>query len=185
MLNFDAERLESAVAALPAEPPGLSPESTVRFRQARARVGRHHGQWRESLPSMLEMFDDDAHQAKALAGNLATELGGVLRTGVGIALGPGGGARSKEIAAWVEESAVEWRRVVGEALGLPEWESEPRDVFEAFLDELTDRGRDASHNLISAGRTSARELPVVVAATGLLTRLLRPLVRLFRPDGNR
>lgn len=177
-----SDELERRLAELPEEVPGLDPEAARRFRKARRRIHRHHVAWRDGMPTLDSLFDDDSHRARALAGSLCTELEDVL-----VAWGSARAKAGRPDAAareFVRATAEAWReRAVGMARGR-EWGVEAREVFEGVLDDLVARAR-ARGEAALAGEARADPLPARPWQVRLRRILRVPVVlirRFLRPD---
>ena len=135
-----ADRIEAILRAIPAHSE-LEGEPEERFRRLRQRIGQRQGDWRRSMGSLRPLFDDDAHCAKALAGNLATELTEILGAWARIQSEnrPPQAVQLQALLAWIEEVAAEWQSVSREYVILEGWKGEAVRVFDGFLGELGER----------------------------------------------
>ncbi|HJO03937.1 MAG TPA: hypothetical protein QGG47_08180 [Acidobacteriota bacterium] len=186
----NAERLEAALRAIPAHS-GLEGEAEEQFRLRRQRIGRRQSDWRRNMGSLSPLFDDDAHCAKALAGNLATELTEILRAWAQVRSSADRPFRSNELQPllpWIDEVAEQWRSVARGYVALEGWESEAVEVFDGFLDELSERAvagaveelrTGSPSRTVGTGRwgAAAKWVQVLIGAAG---RVFHP-----RPPGSR
>ncbi len=177
-MEVAAAEVEAALARLP-DPSALRPEARERFVRKRQEIHRRYRAWRLSMPSLDTLFDDDRHRAKALAGNLATELEAALMAWVRAlqedeADLPGSQRRlAKQVAAWRSVA-----RPVGRG---PGWDAEAVGVFDSFLDELSARAQRRAQTALASPPTapSSRVGGVLgVLGAGVVTVLRR----VFRPD---
>lgn len=179
----ELEALEDALAPLPGRGPGLDDEAAAGFERARRRIHRHHQAWRDGMPALDTLFDDDRHRARALAGNLCTQLEDLL-----VAWGQARaacGPPDESAHAFLEAAVAEWRIAARRLGAAHDWSGPARDTFDGFLRELSERslerGRAAlTDDLDPRGLPPARWQRV-------MRRLLRgPVValrRFLRPDG--
>ncbi len=93
------------------------------------------------MGSLAPLFDDDAHCAKALAGNLATELTEILKVWARIRCegGPPPGPELPSLLTWIDDVAAQWRTEARSYVALEGWSGEAVEVFDGFLDELSER----------------------------------------------
>jgi hypothetical protein len=126
------EAVEDRLALLPTEH-GLGPELENEFRRRRARVHQRYNEWRRGMPGLDELFLDDEHRAKALAGSLATELARVLEL-------QGAMAAAAGIAIpddWPRACAAEWLSTAGEVADCWPWDAAARNMFRLVIDEIS------------------------------------------------
>lgn len=182
-LNDDAEQLETRLRAIPAHS-GLVGEQEEQFRRLRQRIGQRQGDWRRSMGSLGSLFDDDAHCAKALAGNLATELTEILKVWARIR-SEGGPPRRRELQpllTWIGDVAAQWRAEARGYVALEGWTGEAVDVFDGFLDELSARAVanavERFHRVEPTRRAGAGRWGVIGA---WITILMGAVRRVFHP----
>jgi hypothetical protein len=177
--DFDTlEEIEEHLATLPLRVDLASAELEM-FRSRRARIHQRYNEWRRGMPGLDELFEDDNHRAKALAGSLATELDRTLELYGGMADAAGQSATG----AWAAEWAHDW---VESAEGLAEawhWGPEARSMFSVVLEDLSEQ---------AVARAEAGERPrsarpeVRVSRSRRLAIMLGRLVeRFFRPAPRR
>ncbi len=154
----DAEQLEAVLRAIP-DDSGLEGDEQEQFRRLRRRIGQRQADWRRSMGSLGPLFDDEAHRAKALAGNLATELSQVLEVWARLQsehrrptardLPP--------LLAWVAEVSARWQLEATRYIALEGWDHEAAEVFNGFLGEICERSVDrASQRLRDADPVRVR-----------------------------
>jgi hypothetical protein len=126
---------------------------------------------------MEALFDDHVHRAKALAGNLATELGDVLRGTARIA--PSAIVDRDEPTEWLVVSCRLWRTELrGEDL-VGEHGAEAAEMFDAMLEQLIAREHDRAVD--EALRSRSEQSRASGWIPRLIDRLAAPLRRFFRP----
>lgn len=174
------ERLQERLEELPGEGPGLGPDAAEEFSRKRRRIHRHHVTWRDGLPTMETLFDDASHRAKALAGNLGTELEDVLTSWARIRARAGAPDRAAE--RFIDRTAERWIERTGEFPGAAGWSEEPAEVFEEFLDDLAERARRRGREALRSGPerpTSRSRLKALFEA--VLRGPVKAVRRFFRP----
>lgn len=182
-MDDDAERLEVALRAIPAHS-GLVGEQEEQFRRLRLRIGQRQGDWRRSMGSLAPLFDDDAHFAKALAGNLATELAGILRAWSRICSerGPFGVDELQPLLTWIDEAAAQWRSAARGYVALEGWTGEAVEVFDGFLDELSERAvASASEQLRNIEPAVGRGAEDWVIVGQFIRAVMGAVGRVFHP----
>ncbi len=186
-------------AALRSLPRGtlLSATAAGDFERRRDEVGARHRQWRATVGLMDVLYDGDAHRAKALAGNLATEARGVLMAWCAVLsasdsasggreAGGSSSATLPEIRAAMQAFVGDWREAARALADAEAWESpeviEPAtsgrthesrpELFDEVLDDLLDRAeREAATRLEQVRGAHG-------AASGTGAAALEPLRRL-------
>ncbi len=170
--SVETDRIEDRLSLLPSAP-DLGEMSIDEFRRRRARIHQRHNEWRRGMPAIDDLFDNDEHRAKALAGSLATELERTLEL-----LGEMRAGRS-EAPDWPGEFATEWRVTAGQLARCWQWGDEANAMFELVLGDLSDQ---------AVGRAEAGERPRSKRSEVQVSRLRRfgiisalTIKRFFRP----
>ena len=178
-----AEKLEVVLRAIPLHS-ALAGEQEDRFRGLRLRIGRRQADWRRNMGSLAPLFDDDAHCAKALAGNLATELGEILTVWSRIQAenGPFSEGELQPILTWIDDVVARWRSQARSYAVLEGWTGEAKEVFDGFLGELSERAAaGAAEKLRNVAPTAGNGAP----GGGIVGRFIGVLVggvrRFFHP----
>lgn len=172
-LDDDAlELIEECLAQLPSDP-GLPDELTVEFRRRRARIHQRHNEWRRGMPAIDELFDDDAHRAKALAGSLSTELERTLELRGEMAPSP------DSSSGWPGQFAAEWCERATQVARCWGWDAEANEMFDLVLQDLSSQ---------AVRRAEAGERPLSARPEVHISRLrrlgimgMRTVGRFFRP----
>jgi hypothetical protein len=134
------------------------------------------------MPALDNLFEDDAHRGKALAGSLATEMERTVEL-YGELLSDGQGA---EAGVWAAAFATEWRTTAGRLPAAWQWGEDAVGVFEAVLEDLTARAVSNAEQGVRP-RTARPEVEVgrlqrgLIMVGRLLSRFLRPKPRARRP----
>lgn len=173
MSGPSAQQLEGLIEP----PPDLDAARLTEWRTMRRLAHRRHARWRASVPAIESLFDDASHRAKALAGNLATELGDVLRGTARIA--PEAVVDGTAPAEWLVASCRDWKHALRGGELVQEAGPHAVELFDAMLEQLVDRERDR------AIEEARRQVPGGGGQEGrlrrIVQRLLRPVARFFRP----
>ncbi len=169
------DAIEEQLAALPSST-NLGADLDLDFRRRRARIHGRHNEWRRGMPALDNLFDDDAHRGKALAGSLATEMERTVEL-YGELL-----TESQGAAAWAATFAVEWRTTASQLPAAWRWDDDAVHVFEAVLEDLTARAVANAEQGVRP-RSARPEVEVgrlqraFIMAGRLLGRFLRPAPR--------
>ncbi len=124
------ESIEDRLSRLPSSVE-LGDELATEFRRRRARIHQRHNEWRRGMPAIDELFDNDEHRAKALAGSLATEFERILEL-------HGEMAREVEPSLeWPGAFAAEWCQLARHLAECWAWDAEANAMFELVLDDLS------------------------------------------------
>lgn len=170
--------LPGRLDGLLAPPVGLGDGALREWLAMRDRAARRHDHWRRSLPAIEPLFDDEVHRARALAGNLATELGDVLRGTARIA--PSAILDGEAAAEWLVASCRSWQVSLRGVEIVGSDDPEAVEFFDAMLAQLVERERDRALEVARDRVAAAAPEPSV------LRRFLRivavPLRRFFRPS---
>lgn len=171
--SVEIDSIEDRLALLPSVP-DLAEASTDEFRRRRARIHQRHNEWRRGMPAIDDLFDNDPHRAKALAGSLATELERTLEL-----LGEMGAGRGA-VPDWASEVAAEWRATAGQLARCWQWGDEANVMFALVLGDLSDQ---------AVARAEAGERPRSERSEVHVSRLRRfgiisalTIKRFFRPS---
>lgn len=169
---METDSFEGRLALLPSVP-DLGEASINEFRRRRARIHQRHNEWRRGMPAIDDLFDNDEHRAKALAGSLATELERTLEL-----LGEMGAGRGAA-PDWAGEFAAEWRATAGQLAGCWKWGDEANAMFELVLGDLSEQ---------AVGRAEAGKRPRSERSEVRVSRIRRfgiisalTIKRFFRP----
>ena len=172
------DRLQSRIDAALTPPTGLDERQLQLWMRMRSQVGRRHAAWRTGMPAIGELFDDEAHRAKALAGNLATELGDVLRGTVEI--DPAALLSRDRPAAWGVDCCRDWLAALEDAGAQSLSGEHARAVYCAILVQLVEREHGRAVELARSRRLDgvARSSHVFSRAIGWIGAGVR---RFFDP----
>jgi len=125
------------------------------------------------MPAIDELFENDEHRAKALAGSLATELDRTLELHGELAFG------LEPSSEWPREFAAEWYALAGELAACWGWGAEATAMFELVLEDLSAQ---------AVRRAEAGERPRSERAEVHVSRIrrlgivgVRTVKRFFRP----
>ena len=117
------------------------------------------------MPAIEALFDDEAHRAKALAGNLATELGDVLRGTAEI--DPAALLAHDRPAAWGGNCCRDWLAAIEEAGAQSLSGDHARAVYCAILVQLVEREHGRAVEL-----ARSRHLDRVARSSGAFSRAI-------------
>ena len=124
------DRIEDSLSLLP-NSLELGDALVEEFRRRRARIHQRHNEWRRGMPTIDDLFDNDEHRAKALAGSLATEFERTLVLHGEMA------AEFVPSPEWPGEFAVEWSAMACRLAECWAWGTEANVMFELVLEDLS------------------------------------------------
>jgi len=166
------ERIEARLSLLPSALE-LGDALGDEFRRRRARIHERHSEWRRGMPAIDNLFDNDEHRAKALAGSLATELERTLELYGELT------AETDPSPDWPREFAAEWGAVADRLACCWGWGDAANAMFDSVHDDLS---AQAVRRAETGERPRAERAEVHISRIRRLGIMaLRAVGRFFRP----
>ncbi len=135
------------------------------------------------MGSLGPLFDDEAHRAKALAGNLATELSQILEVWTRLRIRRPPAARELQpLLAWLEDLSARWQLEGRRYLAVEGWDGQAAEVFDGFLEEICARAISrAAERLQSAEPVRNRDARRWQLPGRLIGAIVDAVARVFHP----